>query len=895
MSLEFLTGLWLRLKALWMKRKLDRDLENELRFHMEMRREKLEKAGLPLSEAAASARRRFGNLGLVQETTRSQWRFAWIDALSRDLRYACRTLAKAPAFTAIAVTTLAFGIGANTAIFSVVNGVLLRAMPYERPQDIYSIREIVQAASQRNVMRLVNGGNVLEWRKRARSFQEIALMMPSNDNLGVGSESAQVHGLRVSSSLFPLLGIRPQIGRPFLPEEDVMGRGIQIILTDALWRGRFGAKPEIVGQKVLLNGYSATVIGVMPPSFYFPKQVELVSGAVAGWNFSPQYLLNSNLGPWEQRPSIGNFNFAVIGRLRPGVTRKQGVAELESIEAAIAEQHPVADVSLHADLVPLKTAVVGPAENRIWMLMGGAALVLAIVCVNLAGLTIGRNASRSREIAIRLALGAGRATVVRQLTVEGLALTAMGGTLGVAAAYFGVRALVRYAPIGLPRLESVTMDVRVLLFSGGVALAAGILFSLLPSLRLEARSPERTLRSAAAGVSPSRRSAFLRSLLAGSEIALCTVLLICALLLSQSLARVLRDNAWLSEERVLAIDLAPSPKQYQKSGPRLDFYRRLVQETRALPGVASVGLVSAMPLRGPKWGDSVDVVEMPEPDALQPVANFRFFSPGYDDAIGLGLIAGRPLRDADWGRQAALISEGVAHRFPDRNLIGKHLKWRNPDSGKQLSLEVIGIFRDVRTDAEEASALTVYLPYWFWPPWDPSLVVRTNADPGGVAAAVRRTVRSIDNQVPVTHVETLRQMLDGAVESRRFLTRLGVVFAASATFLAALGLYGVLSLAAGQRRREIAIRMAIGASHPDVFRMVVAQAAGLTACSVAAGVLLATGVERSIRSLLYDVSPADMGTHAIACAIVIAVGLMASILPAMRAARVDPLAVLKYE
>jgi putative ABC transport system permease protein len=895
MPVEFLTSLCLRFKALFMKRRLDRDLEDELRFHLAMRREKLEKAGLPSPEASASARRRFGNPVMLREATRSQWKFTWIEGLVRDLRYACRTLAKAPAFTAIAIITLAFGIGANTAIFSIVNGVLLRAMPYERPQDIYSIREIVQTPSQRNVMRAVNGGNVLEWRKSARSFQEIALMMPSNDNLGVGDESAQVHGLRVSSTLFPLLGLHPRIGRAFLPEEDVMGRGIQIILTDALWRGRFGAKPEIVGQKVLLNGFSATVIGVLPPSFYFPKQAELASATVAGWDFSAEYFTNANLGPWERRPSIGNFNFAAIGRLRPGVAGQQGVAELESIEAAITEQHPVAGVSLHAELIPLKTAVAGPAAQRIWMLMGGAALVLAIVCVNLAGLTIGRNTTRTKEIAIRLALGAGRATLVRQLTVEGLVLAATGGTLGVAAAYAGVRALVRYAPPGLPRVESVTMDGWVLMFSAGVALAAGILFSLLPSLQLEGRNPDRTLRSAAASASPSRRSAFLRNLLAGSEIALCTVLLICALLLGQSLARVLRDNAWLNEERVVAIDLSPSPKQYQKSGTRTDFYRRLVQETRALPGVASAGLVSAMPLRGPKWGDSVDVAEMPQPDARQPVANFRFLSPGYDDAIGLSLIAGRPLRDSDWGRQTVLISEGVARQFPGHNLVGMHLKWTNPDSGKPLSLEVIGVFRDVRTDAEEASALTVYIPTWFWPPWDPSLVVRSKADPGGVTAAVRRTVHSIDSQVPVTHIETLRQMLDGAVESRRFLTRLGVVFAASATFLAALGLYGVLSLAAGQRRREIAIRMAIGASHPAVFRMVVVQAVGLTACSVAAGVLLATGVERSIVRLLYGVSPADLGIHVIACAIVVAVGLGASILPALRAARVDPLAVLKYE
>lgn len=891
---ETFINAWLRIKALVMRRKLERDLNDELAFHLAMRRQKLEQAGLEADEATTAAQRRFGNPTLLRETTRSLWTFAWLDALRGDLRYAVRAMARAPVFTTVAIVTLAFGIGANTATFSIVNGVLLRAMPYERPDDLYSIREIVQAGSQRHTAAAVNGGNILEWTRNSRSFETIAALEPSDSDLVIGNESVRLHGIRASASLFSLLGIRPQIGRSFSPEEDVMGHGLEIILTWALWRDRFASNPGILGQSVSLNGFPATVIGVLPASFYFPKEEQLYGEPIAGWTFHVDHFVNLNLGPGERKSGIGSFNFAAIGRVRPGVTRQQAIAELETIESGIGKQ-VTNEVSLHADLVPLKTAVIGSAASRIWILMAGAALVLAIVCVNLAGLMLGRNSARSREVAIRLALGAGRWTVLRQFMAEGLTLAMAGGTIGVLAAFAGIRLLVRYAPITLPRLESVTIDSQVLFVTACVVIAAGLLFSLLPAFRLQDQNIEETLRSATPNISSSRQTAFLHDLLAGSEIALCTILLICALLLGRSLSRVLRDNAWLNEERVLAIDVGPSPKRYQKAATRIDLYRKLIHNARLLPGVANAGLASTLPLRGGMWGADVEFAEIPMAEASRPIANFRFVSPGYDDAMGLAPVAGRSLQESDWGRDVVWISESLARNYSGGNLIGKHLKWRAPETGKPLSLEVTGIFRDVRADAEKTPVLAVYIPYWIWPPWNPSLIVRTAANPAGIAASVRRMVHSTDSQVPVTRVETLRQVLEDAVASRRFLTRLGVVFAASATFLAALGLYGVVSLAAARRRREIAIRMAIGASHSGVFRMVVVKALKLTLTSVAIGLLCGFEIERAIASLLYDVHPADPAIHACACAIVIAVGLLASFLPALRAARTDPVAALKYE
>lgn len=893
MLLELLTTLWLRIKAIFLRRKLERDLDDEIGFHLDMRRQKLEREGCPAAEASAASHRRLGNPALLHETTRSLWMFAWLEALGRDVRYASRAMARSPVFTTVAVATLALGIAAITAIFSLVNGILLRDMPYEKPEDIYSIREVLALGSERRVLDDVNSGNILEWKQRSRSFREIAALEPTNGDLIRGSDSVHLHGLRASASLFPLLGIRLRSGRWFTPMEDEMGHGLEMVLTDALWRDQFGSDPGIVGQTVSMGGYPATVIGVLPPSFYFPKQEQLYGGPAAGWTFHVEYFSNLNLGAWERKAGIENFNFAAIGRLRPGVSRLEAQADLGVIEAGIAAQDS-SGVRLSAELIPLKTAVVGTAGRQIWMLMAGATLILLIVCVNLAGLTLARNTARAREVAIRLALGAGRWTVLRQFTVEGLGLAIWGGALGAFSAYLGVRLLVRHAPITLPRLESVAVDGRVLLFSMCVALGAGLLFSLLPAFRLEHRNVEETLKAGTPNLSASRRTSRLHDLLAGSEITLCTVLLICALLLGQSLTRVLRDNAWLNEDRVVTIDISPSPKQYQQDGPRKRFYQDLLHDVGALPSVTSAGLVSALPLRGEAWGSGVDFAEIPMRDGTRPVANFRFISPGYDDAIGLALVGGRLLREADWGREVVLISESVARQYPGRNLIGMHLNWRTP-KGKPVLLEVAGVVRDVRSEVEKTPVLAVYIPYWIWPPWGPTIVVRTTGDDAGVAGSVGSMMHKLHREVPVTRSETLRQVLDSAVASRRFLTRLGVGFAAYATFLAALGLYGVVSLAAARRRREIAIRMAIGASHPDVFRMVIVTALRLTLAGVAAGLLLGIGVERSIVSMLYEVRPAELAVYGAACAMVIAVGLLASVLPAVRAARTDPAVALRYE
>jgi putative ABC transport system permease protein len=743
-------------------------------------------------------------------------------------------------------------------------------------------------------MTSVNGGNVLEWVREARSFEAIAAIMPSNDTLIRGTDTANIHGLRASASLAAVLAVQPRIGRWFMSEEDLMGKGLRVVLTDELWRARFNADSGIVGQNVSLNGYDATVIGVMPRGFYFPKQNQVYGEQAAQRDFRIEYFLNLNLGSWDRNPGVGNFNYAAIGRVRGGAHMASALAELEAIENGISRTSSSGAI-LHAELVPFQAGVVGDAAGRIWVLMAGAALVMVIVCVNLGGLILGRNAARIHEVAIRLAIGAGRWTIMRQMAIEGLCLAIAGGAAGVAAAFAGVRLLLQHAPIGLPRLETVTIDGRVLLFSAAVALGAGLVFSLAPAMRLHEHCLEGTLHASTPGLSSSRISARMHSALAGAEIALCTMLLICALLLTQSLSRVIEDNVLLNQERVITVEIAPSPKQYQSAAARVALYRDLMEATGQLPSVAHAGLISALPLHGEVWNASVDLVEAPRKEIEQPVANTRFMSPGYDDGIGLALVSGRRLQESDFGRPMVWISESLARQFPGWSPVGMHMRWHQPGTGKTLSLEVAGIVCDVRADAEKKAPSTVYIPYWIWPPWNPTIVLKAAEDPAGVAAGVQRLIRRTHGEVPVTRVEALRDTLQEAVAPRRFLTGLAMLFAASAVFLATLGIYGVVALATAQRRREIAIRLAMGASHSKIMRMVLANAARLSALSAAAGLAGGFGLAGAMVGLLYEVRSADPVVYAMAFLIVVAIALAASLVPAIRAARVDPIMTLKYE
>jgi predicted permease len=885
----------------WLKRIISRhvlyaDLSEEIRAHLAERVEELVARGMSRGEAVHAARREFGNVMLLEQRGREVWHWPALEDFLADARYGLRNMRRSPGFAVVAILTLALGIGANTAIFSMVNGILLRALPYERPQGLYAVYETIQIGSRTFPSEPVNAGNFLAWRRECRSFAGISLIMPINDNLNLKSGAIQVHGARASANLLPLLGVQPQLGRNFLDAEDQSGRDREVILTHSLWQAQFHSDPGILGKPILLNGYSFVVVGVLPANFYFPKPDQLYTTPIAGWTSPVQFFIPVGLQPYEMKTGLSNLNFAAIARLKPGFSREQALAELDAVEAHIVKSGPSAGTArLQAELVPLKTAVAGGATSGLWILMAGAGVVLLIVCVNLASLLLARSLGRRHEVAVRVALGATRWRLLRQFVVEGLLLAAAGGALGLLLAYDGLRALVHSAPVSIPRVGSITVDGRVLLFSAAVSLLAGLLSSVLPALRLSRTPPGDAMKSAARAASGPRGTVRLRNALAVSEIAMCSVLLVAALLLAESLGQVLKANEWLDESHVLTLDLVLPHNEYASSDKRYQLYDTAIRKIEALPGVGAVGLVSALPLQGEMWTDNLDFQEAPQSATNWQNANFRFVTPDYFRAVGLRLVKGRYFAPGDTGLPVVILSERVAKEVLDgRNPIGMHLRWGSPQ-GKSVLCEVTGIVADARTSADRNAPLTVYVPDWIWSPYEMSLVARSEADARTTAMEMREIVRDLDRQIAVPHEETMSDVISRAVAPRRFLTELGTLFALFAAFLAMLGLYGVISLTVSQRTQEIGVRVALGAQPRRIMDLVLRQGARLALAGVAIGIAGGLGVAQLLKSLLYGVKPTDPVAFTSVAVLLTVVALLACYVPARRAMRVDPVRALRNE
>jgi predicted permease len=886
-----------KLGALFRRPKPVDDLAEEIRAHLRMEEQVNLESGMPPDEARDAALRQFGNVTLAQERSREMWGWNWLEDLVQDIRYGLRMLRKNLGFAAVAVMTLALGIGASTAIFSMVNGILVSPLPYQEPRGLYLMREDFQVGTQLYPGSVDNGGNFLLWRRDCHSFDGMAALEPESDNLELGESAVQVHGTRASANLFSILGIQPQLGRTFTEEEDQVGRNREVILTDPFWRARFNSDPQIVGKTIRFNGYDFTVVGVLPASFYFPKFDQLTNGPIAGWTYHIEYFVPLALQPYESKPGANMMNFTVITRLKPGVSTQQALADLDSVEADISRHDPHTEGGvLRGKLVPLKTAVVGDTSRTLWILMAGAGLVLLIVCVNLAGLLMARSMGRAREIAVRAALGANRWRLLRQFLIEGALLVTAGGALGLLLAVDGLRAIIYSVPSNIPRLESSQVDRWVLLFSILVSIGAGLLFSVLPGLRLSRTEAGEALKSSAATTTAARTTARLRDLLAGAEVALCTVLLIAAILLAKSLMRVLAENRWLEVQHVLAADLVVPHNTYGTPAKLDQLYETLLAKIDSLPGVRTAGFSNALPLRGEMWTDSFEFEEAPVPDQQQPNANVRFISPGYFRALGLPLVQGRFPTDSDKGQAEVVLSEEFAREaLPGRNPIGTHLRWHSPDTGKPLLCAVTGVVADARAEADQKAPLMVYFPYWLWAPHEVSFVVRTAGDPRSTAAEIRTALRELDPLIPIPREQTMQEIVSEAVAPRRFVVTLGILFAGFATFLAALGLYGVISLSVAQRTHEIGIRMTLGARRRDVLTMVVARGLKVSLAGLAAGLAFAVPLTRLITSLLYGVKPTDLATFAAVCVVLGATTALASYVPARRATKVDPTVALRYE
>ncbi|MGH9719825.1 MAG: ADOP family duplicated permease [Bryobacteraceae bacterium] len=873
---------------LWssLTRQSDSALREELELHIAMQTEDNIRMGMSPQDAARTARLKFGGFEAAKELYRDQRGVPFLDMLGQDLRYALRGMRRSPGFTALAVLSLGIGIGANTAIFSVVNGVLLRPLTYSEPDRLFAVREVIINNGVTSTPP-ANPLHVQEWKKRCPSLQSVSAARMTVFSLFAGGEAEQLAGAQVSPAFFDTVGVHPQMGRTFGDDEAERGRDNVVLITDPLWRRRFGADPAIIGKTILLSGQSYQVAGVLPAHLRFPA-----SGGLEPYSTvrrEPEIYQPLVYVRGEMRP-MGNFNYAAMARLKPGASPERAVAEINTVQAQFPKMAGE-NVTLQARLVPVQDLMVGKVRLELWTLLGAVGAVLLIVCVNLANLQVARMTARRRESAIRAALGASRGRQVRQVLTESWLLSALGGAFGIALAFAAVRYLVLVAPADLPRLDQIRVDGGVLAFAVFVSMATGLLSGLVPAIMLSRNDPQAALKSGSHTVSAGAGSLRTRHALIGSEVAVSAALLIVAGLLTSSFIRLLRVDKGFETHRVLTFGVALMSSKYSKQQERQRFYERLLARLQSAPAVLSAALVTALPTRGETWIDPISVEGDSRPIYQRPLPNNRTISPDYFRTMGIPIRRGRSFDERDRNGLAGVISEKLAERlWPGEDPIGKRFIHFN---GKPAT--VVGVVADVRATLTKEPVMIAYHPFWQGAPYGVSVVLRTAGDPLALAPVVRAAVREEDIELPIPEIKTLDQVVDASIEQRRFHTVMVLIFAGSALLVASLGIYGVVAFSVARRRTELGVRIALGARPADLLFLVVRQGMSPVVLGLVGGVAIALGLGNLIRSLLFSVQPADPATIAIVVALLAATALLACLVPARAAAASDPARTLRFE
>lgn len=814
----------------------------------------------------------------------------WND-ISRELRHASRALGRSPGFATVAVLSLTLGIGAATALFSLVDTVLLKPLPYREPDRLVFLREVVPPLAHVYPTVPVNIQHLRFWQQQNHTFDGLAAFGSRNSSLS-GTDPEPVGGVVCTANLFQVLGVDMQIGRGFSPEDEQPGRDDKVILTDSLWRRRFHRAPDIVGRTISLADVPHTVVGVLPPTFRFPKGDDL--GALSRLNptidiFRPLGAVNRGWG--------GDYDYLVIGRLRAGVSESKAAAELNTLEARIVSDHGLYK-GLHVQSSALADLMSSPVRTSLLVLLGAVLLLLLIVCVNLANLMLARSSARAREFGLRVALGASRGRVLMAGIVEALLLSLAGGTLGVVAARFAVAAFVATSPVRLPRLDEVKVDTPVTLFALGLTVLCGVLFGLLPALRLSGADPQQLLRSSGYTASETRQGLRLREVLVGGEVGLSTMLLVLAGLLVSSLWHVLQVDRGFTADSAVAIDVTPVGAAYRTKEAQASFYDRALERIRALPGVRSAAVVNHAPLTGESNVNSVQLEGTQatvDPVTRQAVmVNVRFVGADYFTTLGIPLVSGRAIEEGDRERKVAVITARLAAKlWPGRSPIGWRIK--NSGSGVQ-NAEIVGVVGDVHTTRLDRDPTPmIYVPYWQNPFQVTEIVVRTSADARVLMPALRSAIRQVDPTAPIRAMRTMGDIVAETVAQRRFQMRVSAAFGLSALLLAALGIYGVVAYGVTLRRREIGIRLALGARESQVMRQVTSQGMRPVVVGLMLGIAAAVAAGGLIRTVLFGVSPADPFTLAAVAVVLGGIAAMACFAPARSATRLDPARVLREE
>ena len=877
------------------------DLEAEIQSHLRMAAQDKLASGQSPRDARDSTMREFGNVGLVKEVTRGMWKGASLESFLQDIRYGLRTLLKTPGFAVVAILTLALGIGANTAIFSVVNAVVLNPLPYPQPDRLVALFQKYSEFPKGSI----SYPNFLDWQRMNKSFTAMAAYRNSGYSLYGRGEPERLHGEMISAGFFDVLGVKPLLGRAFAADEDQIGANPVVMISERLWRRKFGGDPNVVGQRAILDDVGRTIVGVVPDNFHLKIK-----------NFQ-NYMLNDIYTPvgefgdkrFRDRGSAWGMN--AIGRLRPGVSYEQARQDLDRVSRELGAQYPDVDNGIGITMVPMREEIVGEVRPVLLLLLGAVGFVLLIACVNVANLLLARSTSRRREFAVRLALGASQLRIIRQLLTESILLGLAGGLLGLLLAKWGTGVALAFVPQSLPRSEEIGLDTHVLLFTLGISVLSGIVFGLAPAWKTSVSNVGTTLKES--GRSFAGQRSRMQKTFVVAETALSLVLLIGAGLMLRTLASLWRSDPGFNPHNVILFSTAAHESLTQQSPAAVRaYYRRMHDQIARTPGVESSSFEGGATLMQDDSENYLWIVGTPKPTHTSDLPLFLVHSvePGYLKTLQVPLRRGRFFTDQDNERTqpVAVIDESLAEKyFAGRDPIGQYLAHPGTGPDQQPPAQIVGVVGHVNQwglgqDGPEALRNEVYFP--FWQRDDKSMVansrfntvyVRTSPLGTPSIATLRQRLLQFDSGLVVYDSETLDKVVAASVASKRFTMMLLGAFAAIALLLASIGIYGVLSYLVGQRTQEIGVRMALGAQRSDVLRLIMSDGARMTLLGISIGIVAALGLTHLMRSMLFGVRPTDPLTFGAVTIVLAVIALLACYVPAHRAMRVDPTVALRYE
>ena len=872
------------LKRLFSRRRIYGELSEEIREHLEEKVEELVAGGMPRKEAAAAARRAFGNVTLAEEDGREVWRWPRVENMIEDARYGLRVLRKSPGFTAVAVMTLALGIGANTAIFSVVNAVLFRPLPFRDPGRLMVVWHTPPQKSFPGVTKfVVSPANYLDWRDQNHVFEQMSAVGFGNFNLTGMGQPESVEGRAVSADFFSVLGVQPVLGREFLEEEDQPGHGNVVVISHEFWQTHFGGSKDVLGSQIKLDDKSYEVVGVAPAKFDFPFQAKL--WVPLAWTE-------------KERAVRGNHGYTVIARLKPEIEMKKAQSEMDTISARLAQQYPADDAGWGAVVLRLNLQMFQQVGPALLVLFGAVGFVLLIACANVANLTLAKALGRRKEIAVRRALGASRGRVISLVLTETILISVIGGALALLLAHFVIEAIADFIGPQLPLAVQIGLDGWVLGFTLTISILTGFIAGLAPSWHLTKTNLNESLKQGLGKTDADSSGGRARSVFVAAEVAVSLVLLIGAGLMIRTLYLLKNANSGMDARNVLTVTLGISSEKYATVAQQNGFFHHVLEQIRALPGVEFASAVDSLPLQGGSTQPVAVEGQPVVPMADQPEVAVRLIAPGYLRVMRIPLKQGRDITEADNAnaRPVVLVSESFARRFwPNENPIGKHVKLTFLPGEAS---DVVGVVGDVRLNGLSVSepVQSVYHVMAQNPGTTfMRLAVRTGVPPSSLTSAVTEAIHRVDVDEPVVGVQTMEAVVDESIAQNRLNMILLSAFAGLALLLASIGIYGVQAYAVRQRTREVGIRVAMGAQAAEVFRLIIGQGLRLAIIGIVIGLAASFALTRLMASQLYGLSATDPWTFIGVSIVLLTVALAACFIPARRATRIDPVVALRYE